>query len=403
MRRHAGTLLAVAVALTLVVGVATAHAQSGESESQSWRLTLQAEVQADLMALAQAPEIDIDVTFEDDLGQLGLGLSRNLAQTDAYEVQLSESLKHRSWRLGTSIRWRYGATPTAGVTIGWRPDWGQAQLSINAPSSGVNWELSGRYRGNAWQLNLHKLTGTLTSATLVHATWDWSPDSTPMSFGGRINRSQSPPLTLETNASLPHDVNVRTTQRFSLDAGLGSWRSTTLGAERDPVQASVDLDVNGWQSVSATWERELVQDWTASTGISIEPAGWRESDLELAWQPDLTNELSGEITLRPDGWTVSPSVNWRTDQPSTSVNGALSLDPDGLGSARVNADASVGPLSLSGFSNYSGSTWMLDLSGSLTQRPWHLSAKGAWLGRLGFDGGTMRLGRDWSWTVPPSF
>ncbi|MFB6286493.1 MAG: hypothetical protein ABEK03_07935 [Candidatus Bipolaricaulia bacterium] len=400
MKPRYAALIGTCLALGLVFGVVLGHAQDDESDDP-WRLIVQADITADLQNLTQAPKLTIDARLEGDLGELGIGLSQDLAQTDSLEFRFHESLKHREWRFGASLDWRPKDIPTVGLTLGWRPSWGQAQLKLNAPPSPLTWELTGRYRGNQLRINLHKLTGTLTTATLNRATLDWSPDFTSMSFGGRINRSQSPPLALEMNVPLPHDANLRTTHRYSLDDGLSSWRSTTLTAQCDPVRASVDLDAHGWQAVSATWQRDLDEAWAVSTGLIVEPGGWQESDLELTWQPGLTNELSGEITLRSDGWTVSPSVNWRTDQPSTSVNGSFVLDPEGLGSARVNADASLGPLSMSGFFNRTGSSWMLDLSGKLSQRPWQLSAQGSWLARLGFDGGSMQLGRDWSWPVPP--
>jgi len=386
--------------LACLVGV-VAHAQPQGDATGPWQLTVRADVQADLRALARAPELAVEATLETDRGSLGLGFSRDLAQTAAYEIELTETLTHRDWQVGAGLSWSYGNIPTANLTLGWRPDWGQAQLKLNAPPSPLNWELTGRYRGPNLKLNLHEVTGTLTTAAIHNATLRWSPDFTPATIRTRINRSQSPPFMLEGSVPLPGEAQFRMTHRLAPTENGWGWRSARLTARRDPLDASIDLNRDGWQALSASLERDLAEAWIGSAGVTVEPSGWRETEVGATWQPGLTNELAAELSLSPDGWSVSPSVNWRTDQPSTSVNGSLSLDPDGVGSARVTANAALGPFSLDGFYNLTGATWMLELSGNATPSPWHLNAAGSWLARLGFDEGSLQLGRDWSRPVPP--
>ena len=397
-------MLLIPVMAVLVV-LATPSSLQGETpRDDDWRWTTEARLSASTNGV---PELQLSTTLARSFGSIRLEATRDLAQSAPIEIRLSESLRWRDWQLTTETRWQPADTPSATVSLRRQGRWGQAQLAVDAPPAPLGWTLAGRVSWRSVTLDVRNLRGKGTSIAVESATIDWSPDFVAGTLGARYQSAQSPPLSVEMTMPVTDDLTIQMSHRFgpnqattATDTPPWRWADSLLSVRRAPLDLTLEVATRGWQRLGLGARHELDEAWEGSVGVAFAPSGWRESEVGLHWKPGLTNRIETALSVDPGGWALKPRVNWHASDPTVSLNGSGSLDADGLGSVNLNGRWSDGPISIDGLYNKSGRTWTLDLAAKADVAPWTIRVKSSWLAPLGWDQGSVRLGRTWAWPNP---
>lgn len=381
--------------LLLVVGWSVSGWAS--ASDLPWRLSAKINVSP---LTSASPTVALETHLEGPVGSFHIRLARDPAQSRAYEITIGETLRRNPWTIGTELHWEIGQIPSISFTLGARSSWGQASLKLQAPSRPIHWELSGYLRQSELQLNIRSLKGIGADVLLDGGSFRWSPDSLPLSIGGSLNREQSPPLTIDADAFLDDDLSATASLRWHNDVGAWRWADTLWSLRHAPLAASIDVDRGGWAWASLEARTELTESLEGVAGLTIDPQGPIESELGVIWTRNFTNTLEGTWSVSRNDWAFLPRINWTTDALSATINGSAAIQSSGLNSLLLNTEGALGDLSFDSLINYTGTLWILDLSGRAEWAPWTLRAQGSWLSLIGWDESGLSVGRDWALPSP---
>ncbi len=347
-----------------------------------------------------APELTLRADLKRAAWQAQLEATRSLQETPSLRLGLSQSLEQASWRARASARWEMDAPSSSSsysVQLGLesRISFGQLALSVQFSPSGSTWTLQGWLKGPAWNLQIAQLQWQKDQWTLQGAELLWTL-SQPLTVKVSFDSAKDLPLNLGLLWRFSPAEELSWLGQFiaAEEPSRWLWRKLELGLRSGPLSlgSSLSPSGSGWQEAWVEAEQPLRPDIDARGLVRWGPGGWLETQLAGRWH-NLADSAQATLSLLPGSWRAQLEAS-KIDI-GFNLQGKLGLGPAGIANGMLLGQALYEVALLNGVFNYTGSLWLLDLSGSVSSDVWELSGSSSWISSTGWDKGVLSLSRSW--------
>ena len=380
------------MALTLALGSGIAWGQEIEEP-----LYFELGVEVGFFARS-APELAVRVGAQREGFNIQFEVSRSLEQTPSWRLALAESMQMGNHKLSAEANWEPAAYSLQ-LGLETRGTMGQLAISVLlSPPEVTTWTLRGDLQWRDLRLQLSQLRWQGDQLTVQGASLTWTPAQI-LTISGRWDGSKPLPLEVEAAWALPNATRIGLTGRFAQQEGLHwAWREADMTLARGRLNGGLAFSPLGWQEAWVERNVPLSERLEARGKLRVGPAGWLSAELGGRWNEPLAGSLQAGLTLSPDGWRVDSDASYWSS--SVSFQGKLGAGPRGISNLLVTGRASPDGISLDGLFNYTGSFWLLNLSGALSQDVWTLSGSSSWTSLFGWDKASLGLGREFIFGIP---
>jgi len=342
-----------------------------------------------------APELTVRAVVQRAGWQFQLEATRSLEPEPSVRFSFLEQVKQPNWQATLEVSWE-----PSGYAISLKAEahetFGQVGMGIQATAGETHWSFLGALQGEGWHLQFGSIELQQDNLLLINAmalTWVPEPDLT---VKARLDRSKPLPGQLEVEWAFAQDAHVNGVGRFAGGSeSAWSWQETELSLSGQRESLKIITTNTAWQMLWIEGTQELWQGGDLRGRLRLGPSGWQGTELEAAWRDPFSNSLRANLALSPEGWKAQTEVSWL--DPNLSVQGKMNLAPQGLDDLMLLGRATYDAFLLDGLFKYTSRSWLLDLSGNLSQEEgWQWGGTTSWTSLVGWEKASVSVGREWS-------
>lgn len=375
--------------LSFAILVLTLEGSIAWGQEVEEQLHLELTVEVGLFAHSP-PELNVRTTLRRGDWNLQLAITRSLAQTPSVRIQLAERLQYGSWGIGMEFVWEPSAGIAAQLELKAQSAIAQLHLGVQVPP--VAWTAQGTLQRDDLHLQITGLRWQNNVFTLQKAELRWTPQSN-LNLTAQLDNSKPLPLHFEIAADLLERLQVSWISRFEMqDDSSWIWREADLVLTRDRLQGGLSVSHLGWQEVWIERSERFGGGLDLKGRVRLGPMGWLSTELEGRWGDPLGGSIQADLGISPSGWQLLADASRLN--PNLTLQGKLGLNSGRISNLMLLGRAMQGTAQLDGLFNYTGSFWLLNLSGSLSWETWTLNASSSWRSLLGWEKGSFGITRE---------